>query len=120
MLRCGTDMIEIKRIEESIDRFGERFFTRFFTAGEREDCLDQPRRLAARIAAKEAVAKALGTGIGDVKWIEIEIRVNNPRKRPVLHLHGAAIEFSNQLGLTEWDVSLSHSKEYATAVAVAV
>jgi holo-[acyl-carrier protein] synthase len=119
MVRCGIDMLEIERVEESIARFGERFFTRFFTDGEREDCNDQPNRLAARIAAKEAVAKALGTGIGDVKWVEIEIRVNNPRKRPVLHLHGAAIEVANELGLTEWDVSLSHSKVYATAVAVA-
>lgn len=120
MPRCGIDMIEVQRIEEGILRFGDRFFERFFTDGERRDCDEQPHRLAARIAAKEAVAKALGTGIGDVKWVEIEIRVNNPRKRPVLHLHGAAADYSQRLGLTAWDVSLTHTREYASAIAIAL
>lgn len=119
MLRCGIDMIEHQRIAEGIERLGERFLNRFFTAGEREDCNDQPHRLAARLAAKEAVGKALGTGIGDVQWVEIEIRVNNPRKRPVLILHGDAQRIADELGLTEWDVSLTHTREYASAVAVA-
>lgn len=119
MLRCGIDMIENQRVADGIDRFGERFLTRFFTAGERADCDDQPHRLAARIAAKEAVAKALGTGIGDVRWVEIEIRVDNPRKRPTLILHGAAAELAAALGLTEWDVSLTHTRDTACAVAVA-
>ena len=119
MPRCGIDMIENQRIEDGIARFGEKFLNRFFTPGERADCNNQPHRLAARIAAKEAVAKALGTGIGDVKWVEIEIRINNERKRPTLYLHGAAAEISTQLGLTAWDVSLTHTKVYASAVAVA-
>lgn len=119
MLRCGIDMIENERIARSIQRFGERFFARFFTPGEREDCGDQPHRLAARIAAKEAVAKALGTGIGDVKWVEIEIRVNTPSKRPVLLLHGAAAQLAQQLELTEWDISLTHTRDFASAVVVA-
>lgn len=119
MLRCGIDMIEHDRIADGIERLGERFLNRFFTAGEREDCGDQPHRLAARLAAKEAVAKALGTGIGDVSWKEIEIRINNPRKRPVLILYGAAKELAEELGLDEWDVSLTHSRLYASAVAVA-
>lgn len=119
MLRCGIDIIEHARIAGGIERLGERFLNRFFTAGEREDCEDQPHRLAARLAGKEAVAKALGTGIGDVSWQEIEIRVNNPRKRPVLHLYGAAATLAEELGLTEWDVSLTHSEELASAVAVA-
>jgi holo-[acyl-carrier protein] synthase len=119
MLRCGIDMIEHDRVEGGIKRLGERFLNRFFTAGEREDCDDQPYRLSARLAAKEAVAKALGTGIGDVRWVEIEIRVNNPRKRPVLILHGAAAELAQEMGLTEWDVSLTHARDYAAAVAIA-
>ncbi len=119
MIRCGIDMIENERVAAGIARSGERFMTRFFTDGEREDCNDQPHRLAARIAAKEAVAKALGTGIGDVKWVEIEIRVNTPRKRPVLHLHGNAARIADELGLTEWDISLTHTKDYASAVVVA-
>lgn len=120
MLRCGIDLIKHERIANGIERLGERFLNRFFTAGERADCEDTPYRLAARLAAKEAVAKALGTGIGDVSWQEIEIRVNNPRKRPQLILHGAAQALSDELGLTEWDVSLTHAEEYASAVAVAI
>lgn len=119
MLRCGIDMIEHQRVTDGIARLGERFLNRFFTAGEREDCEDQPHRLAARLAAKEAVSKALGTGIGDVRWVEIEIRVNNPRKRPVLILHGDAQRIADELGLHEWDISLTHAREYAAAVAVA-
>jgi holo-[acyl-carrier protein] synthase len=119
MIRCGIDMIEIQRVQNGIDRFGERFLRRFFTAGERADCNNQTHRLAARIAAKEAVAKAIGTGIGDVKWVEIEIRVNTPRRRPRLHLHGDAARIAAELGLTEWDVSLSHTQAMASAVAVA-
>lgn len=120
MLRCGIDMIEHERIEQGIARLGERFLNRFFTAGEREDCGDAPYRLSARLAAKEAVTKALGTGIGDVSWREIEIRVNNPRKRPTLHLYGAAATVAAELGLTQWDVSLTHARDYAAAMVVAL
>ncbi|MBZ0279007.1 MAG: holo-ACP synthase, partial [Anaerolineae bacterium] len=86
MLRCGIDMVENRRIEEGITRLGERFLNRFFTAAERADCEDKPYRLAARLAAKEAVSKVFGTGIGDISWREIEIR-RDARGRPVLHLY---------------------------------
>ena len=119
MIRCGIDMIECQRIASGIDRFGERFLRRFFTPGERQDCAESPRRLAARFAAKEAVAKALGTGIGDVRWVEIEIRSDGPRRRPRLLLHGAAQELARELQLSEWDISLSHTDTQAIAVAVA-
>jgi len=79
---------------------------------------DQPHRLAARLAGKEAVAKALGTGIGDVSWREIEIRCGE-RGRPVLHLHGAAVTVANELGLTEWDISLTHTETQSAAMVVA-
>lgn len=120
MLRCGIDMIENQRVEQGIARLGERFLNRFFTPGERADCEDKPHRLAARLAAKEAVAKALGTGIGDVRWTDIEIRCNNARGRPTLHLHGTAAAAAADMGITQWDVSLTHTKEYASAVAVAL
>lgn len=119
MLRCGVDTIEIVRISEGIDRFGERFLNRFFTPEERRQCEDQPHRLAARLAAKEAVAKALGTGIGDVSWKEIEI-LSGDRNRPLLNLTGAAEAASRALGLTQWDVSLTHTETLATAFAVAM
>ena len=119
MIRTGIDMIECERIAQGIERFGERFLLRFFTAGERQDCAGNPTRLAARFAAKEAVAKALGTGIGDIRWVEIEIRTGNERRRPRLILHGAARLLAEELNLSEWDVSLSHSDTQAIAVAVA-
>jgi holo-[acyl-carrier protein] synthase len=118
MLRCGIDLIEIERVADGIARLGERFLNRFFTPTERAQSEDKPARLAARLAAKEAVSKALGTGIGDVGWREIEI-VCDARGRPGLHLHGQAAALSAALGLTEWDISLSHDRTHATAVAVA-
>ena len=119
MMRCGIDMIECERIAAGIDRRGERFLNRFFTAGERADCQDAPHRLAARFAGKEAVGKALGTGIGDLRWLDIEIRVNNPRRRPALILHGAAKALADDMGLSQWDISLTHTKAMAAAVVVA-
>ncbi|MFN8531436.1 MAG: holo-ACP synthase [Anaerolineae bacterium] len=118
-LRCGIDMIESARIQEGLDRFGDRFLNRFFTASEQLTCAGQAHRLAARLAAKEAVAKALGTGIGDVRWVDIEI-LNDTRGRPILQLHGAAAVLAADLGLTQWDVSLTHTKDMASAVVVAM
>ncbi len=118
-LRCGIDMIETARVQDGVERFGERFLNRFFTAQERLICQDQPIRLAARLAAKEAVAKVLGTGIGDVRWIDIEIG-RDERGRPVLTLHGAGAALAAELGLTQWDISLTHTRELASAVAVAM
>lgn len=119
MLRVGVDMIAIERVSRAMQRHGERFFTRFFTESERAACGERIERLAARIAAKEAVAKALGTGIGDVKWVEIEVG-NDPRGRPILTLHGAAAALAANLGLKEWDISLSHTEDQALAFVVAV
>jgi len=119
MIRCGVDMIECERIAAGIERSGERFLNRFFTPGERQDCGDKPYRLAARFAAKEAVAKALGTGIGDIRWVDIEIRTTAERRRPQLALHGRAKKLAEDMGLSEWDISLSHSDSLAVAIAVA-
>jgi len=118
-LRCGIDLIDIERVEGGITRLGERFLNRFFTARERADCEDRPYRLAARLAAKEAVSKALGTGIGDIQWVEIEI-LSDARGRPILHLHGAAQTLSDSLGITQWDVSLTHTTTTAAAIAIAL
>ena len=117
-LRIGVDMIEIERVERAAARHGERFYRRFFTDQERAICQDQPRRLAARFAAKEAVAKAFGTGIGDMRWIEIEI-VNDERGRPEVHLHGVAAKLAESMGLTHWEISMSHTQDNAIAFAVA-
>jgi holo-[acyl-carrier protein] synthase len=119
MLRIGVDMIEVERIEQAMARHGERFLARFFTPNERVQCQENAARLAARFAAKEAAAKALGTGIGDVRWVEIEV-CSDERGRPELLLHGAAAQLASELGLHNWQVSLSHTQGYAIAFVVAL
>jgi len=118
VIRSGVDMIEIYRIDRAILRHGDRFFHRFFTQQELIDAAGSTPALAARFAAKEAVSKALGTGIGEVAWKEIEI-VNGPRRQPVLRLSGRARHLAEAQGLQVWAVSLSHTHEHAVALAVA-
>jgi holo-[acyl-carrier protein] synthase len=119
VLRSGIDLIEIDRFQRVLERFGDRFLGRVFTQQELEETRRDTASLAARFAAKEAVSKALGTGIGAVSWHEIEIR-RGPAREPVLHLHGAAYELAQEQHLTTWSVSLSHSQRYAVALAVTV
>lgn len=118
MIRSGVDIIEIERIDRAIVRFGERFFERFFTAEELIDAQGRTPALAARFAAKEAVAKALGCGIGEVGWREIEIR-RGQRGEPLLVLHGDGAAAAERAGVRTWSISLSHTHEHAVAVAVA-
>jgi holo-[acyl-carrier protein] synthase len=117
-LRTGVDLVQIQRIAVLLDRYGERFTRRVFTDRELAACRQRPDRLATRFAAKEAVSKALGTGIGRVSWREIEV-VNDPAGRPELVLSGQAAELAAELGLREWAISLSHSREQAIAFVVA-
>jgi len=118
-LRIGVDLIDVARITETLAKHGERFLARCFTPGERLYCDGGPERLAARLAAKEAVGKALGTGIGDISWVEIEIS-GDERGRPVLQLHGTAARLAESLGLRNWEISLSHTATQAIAFVVAV
>jgi len=119
VIRTGVDLIEIYRIDRAILRHGQRFFDRFFTSEELIDARGHTPALAARFAAKEAVAKALGTGIGDVGWKDIEI-VNDPRRQPLLRLHGRARRLADSLGIMVWSLSLSHTHEHAVAIVVAL
>ena len=116
-LSTGIDLVEIARLEEAITRHGKRFLERIYTAGELAEMGRNLPSLAGRFAAKEAVAKALGTGIGLVAWREIEV-LHGPQREPVLHLHGAAASRANVLGLYTWSISLSHTRTHAVAVAV--
>lgn len=122
VLGLGTDMIEIKRLQESIDRFGERFLERIFTAGEIAYCArkkNAAESFAARFAAKEAAAKALGTGISrGVSWKEFEV-IREASGRPVLRLSGRAEELASAMGVRRIQLSLTHSRELAVAVVVA-
>ncbi len=117
LLRTGIDMIEIDRVQEVIRRHGRRYLERVFTQGELEQAAGQAQSLAGRFAAKEAAAKALGTGIGPVAWKDIEI-LGDDQKAPTLNLYGAAAEKAEQLGLSTWSVSITHSMSHALAVVV--
>ena len=119
MLRTGVDLIETERIKDSIDKFGERFLKRIYTNRELSLFGNNVGSLAARWAAKEAVAKALGCGIGPVEWTEIEI-LHGDQKEPVLFLYGEADIIAEKLGLTTWSLSLSHTNEHAVAFVVAL
>jgi holo-[acyl-carrier protein] synthase len=114
----GVDLVEIQRMRCVIQRHGERFLSRIYTQRERQETGEKPESLAARFAAKEAVAKALGTGIGAVKWTDIEISYG-PSHQPVLNLYGNAAEIAKKLGLDRWSVSLSHTTSIAIAMVVA-
>lgn len=118
-LRTGIDLVEIERVEEAVRIYGERFLRRVYTLRELSDTGGNTASLAARFAAKEAAAKALGTGVGEVCWQDLEI-LRGPACEPELHLHGRAAELARELGLAEWSVSLSHTGKMAAAVVVAI
>jgi holo-[acyl-carrier protein] synthase len=114
----GVDLVEVRRIQESFHRFGNRFQQRIFTPAEIAFCETLPDKYlsyAARFAAKEAFSKALGTGLrGAISWAEIQVN-DNERTRPTITASGRARHF---LGNRRVSVSLSHTENYATAVVV--
>jgi len=118
-LSTGIDIIEIPRIERALGRWGQRFLERVYTPAEVAYCRGRVPELAARFAAKEAIAKALGTGLAGISWNEMEI-LPDRRGKPLVFLHGRARERAELLGLTEWAVSLSHLAELAVASVVAM
>ena len=117
----GIDLVEIGRIQGSLDRFGQRFLNRIYTKAEQEYCLRKRKAaesLAARFAAKEAGAKALGTGISrGVNWLEIEV-IRAPGGRPGLQFWGRAAQIATQLGVARAGLSITHSGELAMASVV--
>jgi holo-[acyl-carrier protein] synthase len=118
LLGTGIDIIEIDRIHASMERFGDRFLARIFTPGEIAYCRrkkNAAESFAARFAAKEAGAKALGTGIQHgVTWQELEVQ-RRPGGRPTLHLTGRAAEIAQKLGVRHIALSLTHSTTIAMA-----
>ena len=122
MLATGVDIIEIERIERAVARWGDRFLARVYTPREIAFCRGRIPELAARFAAKEAISKALGLGIwwrGGITWQQAEVlpdRIGQPQ----VHLHGRAAQRAADLGLREWAISLSHSRDYAVAFVVAM
>jgi holo-[acyl-carrier protein] synthase len=123
ILGLGTDMIEIARIQQSVDRYGDAFLHRIYTDAEIAYCRQKRKTsaesFAARFAAKEAAAKALGTGINHgVTWRELEV-LRSPGERPTMHLSGRAADIAARLGVRHIALSLSHTRELAIAIVIA-
>ena len=118
MLSVGVDVIETERIARALERWGDRFLSHVYTPTEVEYCRNHVPELAVRFAAKEAVSKALGTGIRGVTWREMEV-LPDSRGKPLVRLHGRAKRRARALGLDEFAISLSHSRRYAVAFVVA-
>ncbi len=116
-MRNGVDIVEISRIQAMLEHYGERFLQRVYTEREIERYAKRTNSLAARWAAKEAVSKALGCGIGEIGWTDIEILDENGA--PQVHLHGNASTLAADLGLVGWSISLSHTDEVAIAFVIA-
>lgn len=119
----GIDVVEVERIASAIERHGEPFLAKIFTPAERAYCESRKpsaMHYAARFAAKEAVSKALGTGIGaDAGLHDLEV-VHDEKGAPKIRLSGAAEAFARHHGITEIQISLTHASEYAAANAIAL
>lgn len=116
-IAVGVDIIEIDRIEEAALTWQDSFLKRVYTEAELESSGDKPWSLAARFAAKEAVMKALGTGAKGMGWKDIEI-LSNSDGAPFIKLYGRACDKAKEIGMSQFAVSMSHSKEYAVAIVV--
>lgn len=121
IIGSGIDLVEIGRIQHSMDRYAQRFLDRVYTAAEQAYCRRKRKSaesFAARFAAKEAGAKALGTGISfGVSWLEIEV-VRKPGGRPTLTFHGRAAQIAARLGVTRSALSITHTAGLAMASVV--
>ena len=117
MIYTGIDIIEIDRVAKVASQYPERFLTRVFTESEAAYCRGRAPQLASRFAAKEAVMKALGTGIRGIPWKSIEV-VRRRGGPPEVRLHGPAKARAERMGIKRVAISLSHSKQFATASVV--
>ncbi len=118
MICNGVDLVEISRFENLDPKIFVRFVNRVYTEAEKAICEDRFICLAGRFAAKEAVSKALGTGIGIIRWKDIEI-LRGELGEPVLVLHGKAQQIAKDKQLSNWAISISHGKEIAIAFVIA-
>ncbi|MCS7090558.1 MAG: holo-ACP synthase [Verrucomicrobiota bacterium] len=123
ILGVGIDLIEVDRIRSSLARFGQRFLNRILHPYEIEYCLSQRDPapfLAARFAAKEAISKAFGTGIGaQLGWLDMEVR-HRDSGEPFVLLHGKGVTLLARREATAVLLSLSHTRQHATAVALLI
>jgi len=119
MVSVGVDIIEIERVGRAIERWGERFLGHVYTPAELAYCQGRIPELAARFAAKEAIAKALGTGLVGIGWREMEV-LPDLLGKPLVQLYGRAQARAQALGLGDLAISLSHARDYAVASVVAL
>ena len=121
VIGIGIDIVETPRIAGLLERHGERFLDRTYTAGEQAYCRERKRAVehyAARWAAKEAASKAFGTGIAEgIHWTDIEV-VNEPSGEPRLVFHGNALKLADKRGVTRAVLSITHTEGYSAAVVV--
>ena len=119
----GIDLVDCPRIEQMIQRHGERFVKRVFTAAEQayaEKNKNEVEKLAGRFAAKEAILKLIGTGWrGKIAWTDIEI-INNPTGQPEVTLSGEVRKIADKLGIKHISISITHTANFAIASAVAL
>ena len=118
-IAVGIDIIEVERVRKVYEHHGERFLKRVFTEAEVRQCRGKANRLAGRFAAKEAISKALGTGLHGVSWREMEV-VQLRSGRPTVTLHGNAKRRAQFLGISAFDVSIADLKDFSIAIAVAI
>lgn len=118
-IAVGVDIIEVDRVRKVYEHHGERFLKRVFTEIEIRQCRGKVTRLAGRFAVKEAISKALGTGLHGVAWREMEV-VQLRSGRPSVRLHGNAKQRAELLGLTGFDVSIADLQTFSIAIAVAI
>jgi holo-[acyl-carrier protein] synthase len=116
-IAVGVDIIEIQRIQKAASKSRGSFLKRIYTNAELENSNNNSSSLAALFAAKEAVMKALGTGTKGIGWKEIEVLSNNDGA-PIVQLSGKAANKARDIGISQFAVSISHSKEYAIAMVV--
>jgi holo-[acyl-carrier protein] synthase len=122
ILGHGIDLVETSRIRHLHDEHGKHFLDRVFTPAEQAYCAANPKRyfehLAGRFAAKEAVLKVLGTGWrGGISWTDIEV-IKNPSGQPGIHLTGECARIADEMGISQWQLSISHIETHATASAI--
>lgn len=115
---CGIDVVELGRFRRIVALRGNLFFATVYTPRELADCVGCLERLASRFAAKEAMSKALGCGIGPVGWRELETCTDRDGK-PRVRLHGRAARRARSLGLVTWALTLTHTRVLAMAMVVA-
>ena len=120
----GVDLIELDRMRRLVERHGDRILCRVYTPPELVHCRGRVPELAARFAAKEAVAKALGVGLrimarDGVNWHDVET-LPDSKGKPIVFLYGRAAARAEELGLTDWSISLSHGRDVAVAFVVAM